>query len=89
MSGRGQICWNRRDEESGEKFQIYAEQTGDKWSFFIRHRRFDQWAPHPEPPLEDWLELLDGVERRVLRRLQPPEAVVRIRKLIRERFPEA
>ena len=89
MSGRGQISWNRRDEASGAKYQIYAHQTGDRWEFFIRRRRFDNWEPHLEPPLEDWLELLDGVERRVNRRLQPPESLDRIRKTIRERFPES
>jgi hypothetical protein len=38
--------------------------------------------------LEDWLALLDAVERRVQRRLIRPEEVARLRKTIRERFPE-
>jgi hypothetical protein len=42
-----------------------------------------------EPPLEDWLELLDAVERRINRRLLRPEEEARVRKSIRERFPEA
>ena len=89
MSGRGEISWTRADEESGQKHQIYARQTGNRWNFFIRRRRFDNWEPLPKPPLEDWLELLDGVERRVSRRLQPPEAIAQVKKLMRDRFPES
>ncbi len=37
----------------------------------------------------DWLKLLDAVQRRINRRLLPPEAEARVTKLIRERFPEA
>jgi hypothetical protein len=89
MSGRGEITWTRRDAETGDKLQVCAQMTGHRWDFFIRQRRFDNWQPHPQPPLEDWLELLDGVQRRVQRRLQRPEALVTVRKLILERFPEA
>ena len=31
-------------------------------------KRFDQWQPVPEPILEDWLLLLDAVQRMVVRR---------------------
>ena len=41
------------------------------------------------PPIEDWLELLDSVERRVARLLLRPEEAARVRKTIHERFPEA
>ena len=62
---------------------------GDRWKFFLRSRRFDQWQAVPNPILEDWLLLLDGVRRRAARRLQRPEEVQRVEKAIRERFPEA
>lgn len=88
MGARAEISWNRRNED-GEKFQIYAHRTGNRWDFFIRQRRYDPWEPLAEPPLEDWLELLDAVRRRVQRRLQRPEEVDRIQKLIKEKFPEA
>ena len=85
---KSEISWVRTDEE-GEKFQVYAHRIGDQWKFYIRHRRFDEWQENEQPPLEDWLELLDGVRRRVQRRLVRPEEVQRIEKKIRELFPEA
>ena len=88
MGARAEISWTRRGED-GEKIQVYAHHVGNKWHFFIRPRRFDNWEPHLDPPLEDWMELLDGVTRRAQRRLQKPQEVDHVRKLIRERFPEA
>ena len=83
-----EISWVRTTEDGG-KFQLYAHHVGDQWNFYIRQRRFDQWQALKQPPLEDWLELLDSVRRRVQRRLLRPEEVQRIEKTIRERFPEA
>jgi hypothetical protein len=37
--------------------------------------------------LEDWLALLDSVQRRINRRLLRPESETRLRKIILERFP--
>ena len=59
------------------------------WRFFHRAKRFDQWRPVPEPPLADWLELLDAVQRMVTRRRLQPDDEERVRAQIRERFPEA
>ena len=39
-------------------------------------------------PLEDWLELLDAVRRLVNRRRLRPEEENRVKKFIRERFPD-
>lgn len=85
---KGEISWIRTNEE-GEKFQVYAHRIGDQWTFYVRQRRFDEWEENKQPPLEDWLELLDAVKRRVPRRLVRPEEVQRIEKRIRELFPEA
>ncbi len=85
---KGEISWTKTDEE-GEKFQVYAHRIGDQWTFYIRHRRFDEWQEMEQPPLEDWLELLDGVRRRAQRRLVRPEEIERVEKKIHERFPEA
>jgi hypothetical protein len=60
-----------------------------EWKFFHRARRFDQWQAVPEPPLEDWLELLDAVQRLINRRRYQPDDEERLRGQIRERFPEA
>ncbi len=85
---KAEISWVRTTEE-GEKFQVYAHHVGNRWIFYMRQRRFDQWQELKQPPLEDWLELLDSVRRRVQRRLLRPEEIQRIEKTIRERFPEA
>ena len=85
---KAEISWRRKTEE-GEKLQVYARHERNAWKFFSRHKRFDTWEPMESPTLEDWLALLDGIERRVARRLIRPEAVTRCKSLIRERFPEA
>jgi hypothetical protein len=69
--------------------EFYAHHVGDRWIFYSRERRVGQWKELENPPLEDWLELLDSVERRVARRLLKPEEVGRVIKRIRELFPEA
>jgi hypothetical protein len=85
---KAEISWVRTTEE-GEKFQVYAHHVGDRWNFYIRQRRFEQWQELKQPPLEDWLELLDAVRRRVQRRRLRPEEIQGVEKTIRERFPEA
>jgi hypothetical protein len=88
VSAKGEISWKRTTEE-GTRLQVYAHREGGEWRFFVRERRYDQWQVLEEPPLEDWLELLDGVQRRINRRLLRPEEEGRVREAIRERFPEA
>ncbi|MBI3414125.1 MAG: hypothetical protein HY043_02205 [Verrucomicrobia bacterium] len=86
MGAKSEISWNRQTDEG--KFDIYARHVGTRWLFFQRLRRYDQWQAVPQPPLEDWLELLDAVRRRINRRLLRPEEEKRVEKLIREQFPE-
>ena len=85
---KAEISWVRTTEE-GEKFQVYAHHVGTKWNFYVRRRRFDDWEDLKNPPLEDWLELLDAVRRRAQRRLVRPEEIQNVEKSILERFPEA
>jgi len=85
---KAEISWRRITAE-GVRLQVYARHVGRDWRFFARERRYDLWQAVPEPPLEDWLELLDAVGRRINRRLLRPEEEARVRKSIRERFPEA
>jgi len=87
MSAKAEIGWRGRTPD-GERRDVYARHTGGRWLFFERQRRFDQWRELANPPLEDWMKLLDAVERRVNRRLQRPEEPERIRQDIRERFPD-
>jgi len=83
---KAEISWKRETPE-GEKLQCYAQHVGKQWLFYQRGKRFDQWQAVPNPPVEDWLALLDSVRRRITRRLQRPEEEDRLRKIISERFP--
>lgn len=84
---KAEISWKRVTDE-GQKLQVYAQRVSRDWRFFAREKRFDQWQPVPEPPLADWLMLLDAVQRMVVRRRLQPDDEERVRRRIRERFPE-
>jgi hypothetical protein len=85
---KAEISWKRVTED-GVKLQVNARRVSHEWRFFQREKRFDQWQTVPEPPLEDWLALLDAVQRLITRRRYQPAAEERLRRRIRERFPEA
>ena len=85
---KAEISWKRVTDE-GEKLQVYAQHIGREWKFFHREKRFDVWQPVKDPPLEDWLELLDAVQRLVNRRRYMPDDEKRLRAQIIEKFPEA
>lgn len=84
---KAEISWKRSTPE-GKRIEVYAHHVGDRWNFYSRQRRYEQWEAMEAPPLEDWLELLDAVRRRVQRRLLRPEEIRRVCGFIRERFPE-
>ena len=84
--GKAEIGWKGKTE-GGIKREVYARHVGDRWLFFVREQRYDQWDALQEPPLSDWLELLDAVKRRIARRLVRPEEEARLKKVIGERFP--
>ena len=81
---KAEISWKRVTEE-GVKLQVYAQHVGREWKFFHREKRFDQWAY----VLGGWLELLDSIQRLVVRRRYQPDDEEDVRKKIRDRFPEA
>jgi hypothetical protein len=85
---KAEISWKRQTEE-GDKVQVYAQRVGGEWNFFRRSKRFDAWQPVPEPPIEDWMELLDAVTRLITRRRLQPVHEDHVRRRIRERFPES
>jgi len=85
---KAEISWKRVTDE-GVKLQVNAQRVGGEWIFSQREKRFDQWQPVAEPPLEDWLELLDAVQRLVTRRRLQPIHEEHVRRRIRERFPES
>jgi hypothetical protein len=85
---KGQIGWRRKLEDGGH-MNCYAYAKGDRWQFFAQTERFEKWEPVKTPPLEDWLCLLDAVDRRLRRMAARPETAAKIRKRIKELFPEA
>ena len=85
---KAEISWKRVTEE-GEKLQVYVQHIGRDYHFFPRATRFDVWQRVKNPPVEDWLALLDAVERLVNRRRYQPDDEERLRRQIRERFPES
>ncbi len=85
---KAEISWKRTTVE-GTRLQVYARHVGRDWRFFAREQRYDRWQSVAEPPLEDWLALLDAVQRRINRRLLRPEEEARVKNSIRDRFPEA
>ncbi len=85
---KAEISW-RRVTPDGVRLQVYAQHVGREWRFYARERRYDLWQAVAEPPLEDWLELLDAVQRLINRRRIRPEEEERIKNSILQRFPEA
>jgi hypothetical protein len=85
---KAEISWKRVTPE-GEKLQVYAQHVGRDWRFFAREKRYDRWQAIADPPLEDWMELLDAIQRLITRRRIRPEEEDRVKKTIRERFPDA
>ena len=85
---KAEISWKRKTDD-GEKLQVYAQRVGGEWVFYQRGKRYDTWQHVPEPPLDDWLELLDAVQRLITRRRLQPLHEDHLKRRIRERFPEA
>ena len=85
---KAEISW-KRVTESGSKLQVYAQHIGKEWHFFHREKRYDQWKRIENPPLEDWLDLLDCMQRLIVRRRYQPDDEEDLRELIRESYPEA
>ena len=88
MGAKAEISWKDRTAD-GLRREVYAQRVGGEWRFFVREKRYDPWEALPHPPLEDWLELLDAVQRRITRRLLRPEEESRLKQTIRELYPEA
>jgi len=86
MAIKSEVGWTRKTE-AGIKIEVSARHFGGEWLFFQQQRRGDDWQPVKHPPLEDWLELLDSIRRRINRRLLPPIEETRVKKMIYDRFP--
>lgn len=82
-----EISWKKTDE-FGEKWQVYAKRTGKKWAFYYRQKRYESWEPMGQIELNDWLELLSGVDRRINRQLLKPEESKNVRTMILRNYPD-
>ncbi len=90
MSAKVEVGWTTPGED-GVKRHVSARKFGGQWLFYERPKRRGrdiEWIELKNPPLSDWLELLESVERRAARDLVPPDQVDDVRRMIRERFPE-
>lgn len=86
MAIKAEIGWTRKNED-GTKVDICARRFGREWHFTSQLKRGDDWKPITNPALEDWIELLENVRRRITRRLLAPEEETRVKKMIYDRFP--
>ncbi len=90
MGAKAEIGWTTPGED-GVKRHVYAHKFGGEWRFFERPKRRGtgiEWERLEAPPLSDWLELLEALQRRADRDLVPPDQVAQLRQMIRNRFPE-
>jgi hypothetical protein len=87
MANKAEIGWENKLED-GTRRQVSVHHTGGHYRFFERAKRFDEWQPVKAPAIEDWLELLDCVRRRIQRRKLMPDDEQRLIRTIKERFPE-
>lgn len=81
-----EISWKDRNED-GVRRELNVRKSGDQWQFYIREKRYDQWEYFADPSLDDWLKLLDGIQRRISRRLLKPEEEKRVKRTILARHP--
>jgi hypothetical protein len=83
---KAEISWKRQAAD-GTRRQVYARHVGTEWRFYDRERRYDRWLRLAHPPLEDWLELLEAIQRRICRRRSRPEEEARVKQAILARYP--
>ena len=76
-----------RTLEDGTRRDVYVAHNGGQYRFFARGKRFDHWEAVKEPPIEDWIEFLDCVRRRIARRKLMPDEETRVMQAIHDRFP--
>jgi hypothetical protein len=84
------ISWVRKDQDDSS-LELYAHRVGTQWHFYCRPGRDQgrnwEWQKLEAPLIEDWLEVLDGVRRRVARNQFLPKDVLAIEAEMRRQFP--
>lgn len=63
-----EVQWTDADPDTGEKRFVSVERFAGKWTFRVRARRRENWAPPDRVTREMWETLLDALERRYRRR---------------------
>lgn len=78
-----EVQWTDYNPDSGEKRFVYAERFAGMWTFYVRARRRENWAPPARITREMWETLLDALERRYRRREGVTDAdLAAVRKVI-------
>lgn len=63
-----EVQWTDADPDTGEKRFVSVERFAGKWTFYVRAKRRENWAPPGRVTREMWETLLDALERRYRRR---------------------
>jgi hypothetical protein len=63
-----EVQWTDNDPETGEKRFVSVERFANRWKFWVRFRRREDWQTPKRVTREMWEELLDALERRYQRR---------------------
>ncbi len=90
MSAKAEVGWTTPGVDGGKR-HVFARKFGGEWKFYERPKRKGkdvQWQEIKTPPLSDWLDLLESLERRAARDLTPPAQIEAVRQRIREKYPE-
>lgn len=90
MSAKTEVGWTTPGPD-GVKRHVSAHKFGGVWIFHERPKRKGKdihWKEIKTPTLNDWLDLLESLERRAARDLTPPDQVDAVRNRIRECYPE-
>lgn len=89
MGSKVEVGWTTPGED-GVKHHVAARKFGGEWRFYERSRRKGKdvrWEEVEDAPIDYWRELLDALERRSTRDMISPQEVEKVRRRIRELFP--
>jgi len=78
-----EIQWTDTDPATGGARFVRAERFAGRWRFKTRHRRREDWTLDVPATKAMWVDLLDGLERRLPRREGVSEAdVTAVKKIL-------
>lgn len=62
------VQWTDTDPETGQKRFVSVERFAGAWTFYVRHRRRENWSVPAVVTRDMWETLLEALERRFGRR---------------------